>query len=364
MMSPAANADTVPLKVFLMVLASAIFHALWNLAAKKVSGHLGVMWLGMVFSMGIFCPLAIVEAVSDTDVFVESLEEGWLYIFITGVVHAFYMLSLGLAYRVGDLSLVYPVARGSGVVFTACFSVPILGERISLTKGVGIGLVVFGIGITPLWSAKAKAAITSVDSPGGSATAADDAAANVEKSGLASHSQNESDYEPVPVVFGREDSAVKVAAGSRDLKEAAPSTSCFHGVGMALLVGVSISTYSLDDKVGTEIVRPFTYMSGMILVELVFVTPLLWFREQALVREAMSSLKQYALGVGCGASFTYLVILYAYQLSNVSYVVAMRESSVFFAAIFGFVFLHEVPTLAKVIGAGLIVVGVIVVKFM
>ena len=58
--------------------------------------------------------------------------EGWPFVVATIVIHAVYFVLLGRAYEHGDLSLVYPIARGTGPLLVPLFAVPLLGERLSL----------------------------------------------------------------------------------------------------------------------------------------------------------------------------------------------------------------------------------------
>ena len=126
--------------VFLMVLVSACLHAGWNFAARKASGNLCAMWLGM-WAAGLCClPFAIVSGPS-----VEALGDALPYMLATGVIHSFYFVLLGRAYATGEISFVYPTARGSGVAATAVAAALVLGERVSTVGGLGIAAVSLGV---------------------------------------------------------------------------------------------------------------------------------------------------------------------------------------------------------------------------
>ena len=79
-----------------------------------------------------------------------NLGESWTYVVATGVIHAIYLVAVALAYRHGNMSVVYPVARGTGVAATAVLSVPLLGARLSPGGLVGVGSVVLGIFVVAL----------------------------------------------------------------------------------------------------------------------------------------------------------------------------------------------------------------------
>jgi multidrug transporter EmrE-like cation transporter len=116
----------VPIDVFIQVLLAAIFHAAWNFGARRVSGNVGVMWFGQFVGSLICLPLALAQMSAETSV----LDLAWIC-FPTGVLHAVYFWMLAQAYRHGDISLVYPIARGTGVAGTALFAYCLLGEQLS-----------------------------------------------------------------------------------------------------------------------------------------------------------------------------------------------------------------------------------------
>ena len=130
-----------------LVLASALIHASWNLAARAVKGDTSVMVLGLctvaptLLFVGLMTQSATTNRQRDT---LEGLRGGWYYVLITGVVHAIYLLLLSHAYKIGDLSVVYPIARGSSVVFVAVFSRLIIPDqdRMSSLGLIGVAVVV------------------------------------------------------------------------------------------------------------------------------------------------------------------------------------------------------------------------------
>lgn len=120
----------------LLVLASALVHATWNLWTKQIgpgarSGPL--MWVLTGISTVVYAPIALAVAGKN----------GWspaplalAVIAGSGVIHVAYFLLLLRGYRVGDLSLVYPVARGTGPLLGAAGAILWLGEAPTLL-GVG-----------------------------------------------------------------------------------------------------------------------------------------------------------------------------------------------------------------------------------
>ncbi len=127
-----------------LVLVSGLFHAVWNLLAKRASGDASgpaFVWLYSALSTVIFAPLA-------AGVFIggERLGAvGLLFVFGTGALHVGYFLLLQKGYGVGDLSVVYPLARGTGPLLASGAAILVLGERAGPVAWAGILLIVAGV---------------------------------------------------------------------------------------------------------------------------------------------------------------------------------------------------------------------------
>lgn len=128
----------------LLVVTGAVLHATWNLSAKRASGGDGVafVWLMSVVSTALALPFGLVSWA------VDSPPMGlfaWIAVVASGVVHGVYFLLLQHGYRHGDLSVVYPVARGTGPLFAVAAAVLLFGERPGVAGSLGIGAVLVGI---------------------------------------------------------------------------------------------------------------------------------------------------------------------------------------------------------------------------
>ncbi|MCV6592425.1 MAG: DMT family transporter [Silicimonas sp.] len=123
--------------VFLIVLFAAFLHALWN-AIVKGAGDRSVI-LGLV-AAGHVVP-GLFMAVHYGAPAMAALP----YVIGTTVVHWGYYWLLNLAYRTGDLSIVYPVARGFAPVLIAIGAMVFANEMLPLTAWLGILAVSFGI---------------------------------------------------------------------------------------------------------------------------------------------------------------------------------------------------------------------------
>lgn len=118
-----------------LVAASVLCHAAWNLMAKR-AGAAGTVFVAVwsVVAAIIWAPLGIWTLVTTWSV----LEPSMLW-FIGGalILHTGYYLVLQRGYAVGDLSVVYPIARGLGPVLTCLVAVPFFGEDPGLLGWAG-----------------------------------------------------------------------------------------------------------------------------------------------------------------------------------------------------------------------------------
>ena len=131
----------MPAAALALVLLAAGAHAAWNLLAKTApGGGAAFVWLASVFGAGVLTIPALVLVATDS-----PAEAAVLFMAGSGVIHAAYFACLQRGYRDGDLSLVYPVARGSGPVLATIGAVLLLGERPSALALVGGAVVVLAI---------------------------------------------------------------------------------------------------------------------------------------------------------------------------------------------------------------------------
>jgi drug/metabolite transporter (DMT)-like permease len=269
------------------VLVAAVVHALWNLVAKKVSGNIGVFWLGLSLAALLLAPVALLFG---------SLPDlaGLPYMLATGAIHAVYFSLLAFSYQHGEMSVVYPLARGTGVAGTAILAGTLIGEHVSWVGAAGIASVCGGI-----------------------------------------------------LLIGLRE----IVAGSHP-----------RSYGLAVLVGLSSTGYSIVDKLGVAHVEPVVYVTGLATFAAIFQSPYVLLRFRSECRDAWTNRKLQSLGIGLASMLTYLVIPYAFQLSNASYVVAVREVSIVLVAVLSVTVLKEAMTAQRIFAIAAILVGVILVK--
>lgn len=272
-----------------LVLLAAVCHAGWNLATRQQQGNLCVLWLGGGIATILFTPFAALRAWVGLDPWATT-PAALTCMGLTGLIHAVYFVLLGRAYERGEISFVYPIARGSGIGLTAWLAFGLLGESLSGTGILGIAIVSSGVLLlaVPAW------------------------------------------------MRGRS-----------------------HGLGLALAVGATIPLYSIVDKIGTHLVPPVIYIWAMSLITTLVLAPWMLRHGPAPVLAVWRRGWRAICGIGMGAMLTYLLILYAFSLGPVGYVVAARESSVVIGAAAGVLWLGEHLDRWKVAGVSAITLGLV-----
>ncbi len=125
-----------------LVLAAAFIHASWNLITKRVGGGPAFIWLAALCTVVLYAPLA-----AGVVLFTQPRLDATAFIFFAGsaVIHVTYFLVLQRGYEVGDLSLVYPLARGTGPLLSTTAAILFFGERPSPLALAGVLLVLGGV---------------------------------------------------------------------------------------------------------------------------------------------------------------------------------------------------------------------------
>jgi len=127
---------------FSLIMLSAVLHALWNLMAKQALDGKTFVWLTSVIILPLYAPAALFIVITQNPAF--NAPE---LIALAGatVLHLVYFICLQKAYQIGDYSMVYPVARGTGPLLSTILAIIVLGERPSIAAIAGILLIVCGV---------------------------------------------------------------------------------------------------------------------------------------------------------------------------------------------------------------------------
>jgi drug/metabolite transporter (DMT)-like permease len=288
----------VPLSAFALILLAGIIHAGWNIAAKKANGDVRFSFQTSVFNMLIWAPVGITLGWNVVPGW--GLTE-WGFVVLSGVLHIFYFIVLLRGYRRSDLTVVYPLARGSGPLLSSLAAVLFLGEKISAVGVAGIAGVVGGVflvaGGPKLWR---KA------------------------------------HDPV-----QRERVVK-------------------GIRYGVITGGFIAAYTVTDSYAVK----FLAMSPILLdyfgnlVRMVLLAPVA-LKDRATTARMWRAQWKYALLVAAVSPVSYVLVLYAVQQAPISHVAPAREVSMLFAALIGGHLLREGDRLLRLLGALFIAAGVV-----
>lgn len=218
------------------------------------------------------------------------------FVVATILLHAVYFYALGRSYGAGAFSLVYPIARGLGVALVPVLALAMLDERPSPLGAAGVGLVVLGILVLHAASAG----------------------------------------------WGR---------AAAQLRAAGPA------LWWPVFTGVTIAGYSLVDKAGVARLHPVPYLALMGLGVTALLLPAV--RGSGALRAEWRANWRSIVVASTMTLTSYLLVLFAFRLSKVSYVVAARELSIVLSAVVGSLWLREGALGPRLAGAAVVLAGVV-----
>ena len=273
--------------VLCAVLAAAFLHALWNALIKVGTSKLG----GMVILSLTEIPIGLAVAATRP----WPAPQVWPWVIAAGCTHFCYKFFLTTAYDRGDLSRVYPIARGAAPMVVAIVGAATLADAVSPWEYAGIA--VLGAGI--LWMAR------------GVFTA------------------------------GEERRMLPFALGS----------------------AAATATYTMIDGLGARVAGDAAgYVAWVFVADgLIFSSLMIGWRGVAIIpRDARSwGLAGFASAASYGA---YAVSIWAMTVAPIAVVAALRETSILFAVLIGWLVFGERMDRGKMIAAGLIVIGVMLTR--
>lgn len=132
----------MPLTALALVVIAAFTHASWNLLAKRAAASRHFVWFYSAGSVVVWSPVVAVLAVMTRP------QLGWRELgalAVTALLHAGYSETLQRGYRNGALSIVYPVARGTGPLISFFGAMLVLDERPTVIAAAGALAVVTGV---------------------------------------------------------------------------------------------------------------------------------------------------------------------------------------------------------------------------
>ena len=279
-----------------MVLAAAVLHASWNFWVKKAQIHpLAFSFLCSLIATVVYAPV-VWWFHKDSGLGIQG--SGWWWIIASSIVHNLYFFVLQTGYARSDLSIVYPLARGTGPLLSAIGAMLLLGEGPTLLSVSGLLLVVLGTFTIAGGVALLNPAVVTSD---------------------------------------------KVKAG------------LFWGC----MTGACIATYTLLDGYAVKIllIAPLVFDWICAPVRGAMLVPIL-VHQKVDLRAAWSKAWIYILGVGLVSPLAYILVLTAMQKAPISHVAPAREVSMLLAAFLGARLLNEGELRRRLLGAALIALGV------
>ena len=276
---------------FALVLTAAILHATWNFVSKRARNDNAFSFVFVLCSAVFFLPFAIGVLIWNQPQF---RWETVGFLVVSGSLHILYYRLLSEGYRAGDLSLVYPLARGTGPVLAIFGAIVLFGERPSPLALAGAACVAGGI-IVMTWVPHQMSG-------------------NMMRTSL---------------FFAVATGAVTATYTLWDKQGVDTLTPFLYGYGLDVVRVALFAPLTLATSAGRESVR-------------------LIFRDH---------LRDAAL-VGILSGGAYMLVLAALSIAPVSYVAPAREVSILFGAIIGVRLLGEGNARRRLTGAVAIVAGV------
>jgi drug/metabolite transporter (DMT)-like permease len=273
--------------VLLAVLGAALLHAGWNAIIKTGLSKQTSMFLLSVGHAAIGFCVALTKPFPEAEV--------WPWLLASGLIHMAYQLFLAVAYEQGDLSRVYPLARGAAPMMVLVVSVLFLSDPMGVMDYVGV--LVLGLGIAFM----ARGVFTNGES-----------------------------RRLLPFAFG---SAMATAG------------------------------YTLADGLGARVAGdPLQYVGWLMMLSALFYTPAaIALRGVEVIR---ASRRDWIMGlIAAAASFAaYAIAVWAMTVAPLALVAALRETSILFAVLLGWLLFGDRMDRGKIIAAVLIVSGVVLTR--
>ena len=278
--------------VLLLVIPAAFTHAIWNYLTKKAGG--GSLFIGLVAAVStvVYFPIVLWTIVKG-EMSLNVIQIIWLI--VSGLWHMVYFCLLEYCYRHGDLSIVYPLTRGSGVFLATICAVVFLGERPSVLALGGIGLILTGVFVLTRCTGKKE----------------------------------------------------------KDSTNTKQQYIC------ALICGITIAAYTLWDKFAVSSLSLNPLLISWCQNFVLFIALLMFnFRKRDKVLAHWEKNWPKVVGVGILCPLSYILILIAMTFCPVSYISPIRELSILVGTFLGTKCLDEAANWWRMVGAGIMVTGI------
>jgi drug/metabolite transporter (DMT)-like permease len=287
----------MPLSALGLVIVAALLHAFWNILAKKTGGNRHFVLMGAVLVVALWAPAALWLGWREVP---RWGAHEWALVGASGLLHLLYFEVLMKGYRVAELTVVYPVARGTGPLLSSIVAVLVLGESLGVQGALGVLAICIGVFVI----AGGPAMLRATQDPARRA---------------------------------------RVRAG----------------VAWGAATGMFIAGYTVLDGYAVKrlAIAPLMldYFSNVTRLPFMLPTAL---RDPAGARDAWRRYWKHGVIVAALSPLAYLLVLYAVRVAPISHVAPAREISMLFAALIGGHLLGEGERLQRVMGATLMAGGV------
>ena len=279
----------------LLIGGAALAHATWNIAMKR-AGTSGTPFIAATLLVGVIAlaPFGVVSLATEP-----PAQDGWYVVALvagSATLQLAYFLLLQRGYRLADVGVVYPVARGVGPLLSVVAAILLLGERPGPIALAGALLVVTGVVVIGLAGAR----------------------------------------------------RASLDAGRR-----------VRGIRYGAAVGVVIAAYTLWDAAAVTLagLAPVGYYWASMVVQLL-VLGAIALRAPATAAETARAHPIAAVLVGVLSPLAYIAVLFAYQLAPVTIVAPAREVSVVLIALAGWMLFREPHPVRRILGSIVVIGGV------
>jgi uncharacterized membrane protein len=288
----------MPASALAMVIVAALLHAFWNIVAKKTGGDRHFVLMGSLLLALIWAPAGLWLGWREVPRWGWTQ---WAFVSASGFLHLAYFKVLLKGYRVSDLTVVYPVARGTGPLISSLLAVAVMGEALTVHGVLGVLGVCAGVFIIAGGSSMVRAS-----------------------------------HDPVQ--------RARMHAGL-----------LWGGATGVLIAGYTVlDGYSVKVLLLSPVI--LDYFGN--LVRLPFMLPTL-LRDPPGFVDAWRRYKWHAVVLGAVSPLAYILVLYAVRMAPLSHVAPAREVSMLFAALIGGRMLGEADRGQRVLGALLMAGGVV-----
>ena len=273
--------------IYIIILFAALCHACWSAIVKHSDNRLGIMSITSIVEILVFLPFTYIVPIPSLEI--------WYFIIASVILHGIYRMSVIYSYKFGDLSFVYPIARGGSALFIALISMFVLADHISLIGFISILIVCIGIF-------------------------------------LVSYDKN--------IKFNRQAFLI------------------------ALCTAILITSYTLVDGFAIRLSQnKYSFLCWMLVLNGVPILCYSIYSKERPLKNINKRLFFSGISAGILAILSYGLVVWSMQYIEIAYVSSIRESSILFATIIGFLILNEKRAKNRVIPSSLIVIGIAILYF-